>query len=130
VRPLEKVGRSHLATKKNLLKIRLLAENPALHSEVDRPDAEATFRTALWAPLSAVIFYVSLTISAWWSFALVLPLALVAQSRLLRREANDALITSLVASDALSKDVLANVQHAWDHSPDREEIADAGYAVP
>ncbi len=37
---LELIGRTHLETKKHLLKIRLLNESAELYSEVDRPDAD------------------------------------------------------------------------------------------
>jgi hypothetical protein len=110
---LELIGRTHLETKKHLLKIRLLNESAELYSEVDRPDAEARFRTSLSVPLSLTILYLC-TDGVWWAPALGAPLALFVQSRLLKCEANDLLLTALVARDELRQDVRDNIQRAWD----------------
>jgi hypothetical protein len=132
---LEIVGRSHLATKKNLLKIRLLNESGELYSEVDRPDAEARFRSSLWVPLSVTILYLC-TDSAWWLPALVAPLALFGQSRRLKCEANDLLLTALVARNELRDDVRDNIQRAWDEDTTADparppaEISDRPWPAP
>lgn len=121
---LVRVGRSHLDEKKKLLKLRILDENPALHSEVDRPDAEARFRTALWVPLIGIVLYLVLTVSPWWGFALVVPLALLAQSLRLVRNANDALLTALVARSALLAEIPINIRQAWEDDEKCKSVLD------
>jgi hypothetical protein len=39
---------------RDLLKTRVLDVSDALHAEIDRPDAETTFRMATWPPLAAL----------------------------------------------------------------------------
>jgi hypothetical protein len=87
------------ASVRNLLKTRLLAVSQPLHAEVDRPDAEATFRMALWPPLTLLVMYLAIQVSWWWAFALLVPALLVWQWLSLRRQANDALVLALFASE-------------------------------
>jgi hypothetical protein len=56
---------------REVLKTRLLDASSGLHSEIDRPDAEATFRLALWPPLVAVLVVVAEGVSSYWLIALV-----------------------------------------------------------
>ena len=68
-----------IAANRAIVKTRLLDISAALHSEVDRPDAEATFRMVLWPPLALISAYLALTSSVLWVWALLLPLALAVQ---------------------------------------------------
>jgi hypothetical protein len=86
---------------RELLKTRLLDLSSALHTEVDRPDAEATFRMALWPPLVVALAYLAATNSPWWLAGLAFPAAVAAQWIALRRRANDALITAIAAKSEL-----------------------------
>jgi hypothetical protein len=86
---------------RQLLKTRLLDLSTALHSEVDRPDAEATFRMALWPPLAAIAIYLAVSVSPLWLLALILPAFLAVQWISLRRQANDTLITAVAARSEL-----------------------------
>jgi hypothetical protein len=90
-----------------VVKTRLLDLSPALHSEVDRPDAEATFRMALWPPLGAIALYLAFADSPWWALALVLPVALGLQWIALRRRANDALVTAIAAKPEIRDMLIA-----------------------
>jgi hypothetical protein len=89
-----------------VLKTRLLDISSALHSEVDRPDAEATFRMALWPPLAVISLYLMSTTSVLWVWALALPLALAAQWKTLRRRSNDALVTAIATREELCEAML------------------------
>jgi hypothetical protein len=95
---------------RNLLKTRILNESAALHSEIDRPDAEATFRMAMWPALTVLVTYLVVAVSPLWTLAFVLPIVLAWQWISLRRQANDALVTSLVARDTLGAPVLAHAK--------------------
>jgi hypothetical protein len=44
----ERAARDYIVSNRDLLKTRLIDASQPLHSEFDRPDAEATFRMALW----------------------------------------------------------------------------------
>jgi hypothetical protein len=92
----------YLASRRELLKTRLLDLSQSLHSEVDRPDAEATFRMALWPPLAVLGAYLALQVSPLWALVLVAPALLAWQWRALRLQANDALVTVFVARPELS----------------------------
>lgn len=50
---------TYIEENRDVLKARLLDLSPSLHSEVDRPDSEATFRMAVWPPLVAVALYLA-----------------------------------------------------------------------
>jgi hypothetical protein len=91
-------ARAWIDENRDVVKVRLLDLSPALHSEVDRPDAEATFRMALWPPLVTMLLYLSFAHSWLWMLGLVLPIALVLQWLVLRRTANDALVTAVAAN--------------------------------
>jgi hypothetical protein len=84
---------------RDVVKTRLLDLSQSLHSEVDRPDAEATFRMGLWPPLAAMALYLAFAESPWWVLALALPSVLALQWMALRRTANDALVTAIAAKD-------------------------------
>jgi hypothetical protein len=86
---------------RELVKVRLLDLSPALHSEVDRPDAEATFRLAIWPPLTVLSIYLASTVSLWWLLALLLPAALAWQWTSLRRRADEALMMAIAAREEL-----------------------------
>jgi hypothetical protein len=91
---------SNVYERRAVLKVRLLDVSPSLHSEVDRPDSEATFRMALWPPLAVLVFYLGFAVSPWWLLALLVPAALSWQWVVLHREANDALLTAISAKAA------------------------------
>ena len=103
---------NYIDSNRSLLKTRILDISEALHSEVDRPDAEATFRMALWPPLALLVGHLAFAASASWTFAIVVPSILVWQSISLRRHANDALITVLVAREELSTPVVMHVKQS------------------
>jgi hypothetical protein len=94
-------ARSYIAANRDLLKTRLLDASEPLHSELDRPDAEATFRMAIWPPLTALVIYLALEVSSWWWFALVAPVLLAIQWINLRTRANNALVAAFVARPEL-----------------------------
>jgi hypothetical protein len=97
----DRATQDYLDSNRELLKTRLIDASESLHSELDRPDAEATFRMALWPPLTTLIVYLALEVSPWWWFALVVPALLVWQWISLRRKANDKLVAAFVARDEL-----------------------------
>lgn len=101
----EQAAREYIVSNRDLLKTRLLDLSQPLHSALDRPDAEATFRMALWPPLAALVFYLAVNVSWWWGFAMVLPVLLAWQWISLRRQANTALVAAFVArlSDEVAK---------------------------
>jgi hypothetical protein len=99
-----------IARNRDLLKTRILDVSEALHAEVDRPDAEATFRMATWPPLTALVTYLAVKVSPWWSLAFIVPVVLAWQRKSLRKQANDALVTALVVRDGPSAPVLADVK--------------------
>jgi hypothetical protein len=115
-RELERLTRRHaqywIFENRDLLKTRLLDLSPALHSEVDRPDAEATLRMALWPPLSVIAIYLALTTSALWLSALIFPVALAIQWITMRDRSNDALVTAIAVTRAL-RDVLETGALGW-----------------
>jgi pimeloyl-ACP methyl ester carboxylesterase len=84
---------------RRVVKTRLLDLSQALHSEVDRPDAEATFRMGLWPPFAAIALYLAVAESPLWALGLALPIVLAVQWLALRRTANDALVTAIAAKD-------------------------------
>jgi hypothetical protein len=95
---------------RNLLKTRVLAGSEALHSEVDRPDAEATFRMAIWPPLGVLAIYLAAAVNPLWLLALVVPAILAWQWVSLREQANDALVTVLASSEDLGRPVVQHVR--------------------
>lgn len=95
-----------IADNRDVLKTRLLDLSPALHSEVDRPDAEAKFRMALWPPLSVIALYLTITTSVVWLLALTISRALAAQGRTLTARSDAALITAIVARSELLEALL------------------------
>ena len=95
----------YITSNRDLLKTRLLDTSAPLHSDLDRPDAEATFRMALWVPLTALVIYLTVKVSLWWVFALVVPVLLAWQWISLRRQANAALVAAFVARDELGGQV-------------------------
>jgi hypothetical protein len=76
-----------------------------LHSEVDRPDAEGTLRTALWPPLTVLTIYFGASGSRGWFFALLVPLLIAAQARSRSKQANDALLVAITVDPAIEKSV-------------------------
>ena len=90
-----------LSSERDVLKTRLLQASADLHSEVDRPDNEALFRSALWPPLAAISIYMGVVVSPVWFIALLLPALLIWQQRRQRREADDALATAIACDEAL-----------------------------
>ena len=99
-----------IQSNREVAKTRLLDFSEPLHSAVDRPDAEATFRMALWPPLVALAIYLAVTVSWWWIAALVLPAMLAWQWISLRKRANDALVTAIAARSELSEPFVDAVQ--------------------
>jgi hypothetical protein len=95
----------YIASNRDLLKTRLLDASQPLHSDLDRPDAEATFRMALWPPLAVLVLYLTVNVSWVWAFALAVPLLLAWQWISLRRQANAALVAAFVARDELGGSV-------------------------
>lgn len=102
-----KTAAAWIAENREVVKTRLLDASPALHSEVDRPDAEATFRRALWPPLAVIVVYLAITVSYLWLFALALATALAVQGSRLQKQSNDALVTAIVATPRLRDSMLA-----------------------
>jgi hypothetical protein len=105
------VARSYISSNRDLLKTQLLDLSQPLHSEIDRPDAEATFRMALWPPLAVVVLYVAVAVSKWWIYALTLPLLLVWQWISLRRQANDALVAAFVAKEPGGENAASEIRN-------------------
>jgi hypothetical protein len=97
----ERATREYIVDRRDLLKSRLLDVSQPRHSEVDRPDAEGTFRMALWPPLSALVIYLAVAVSWPWMFAMVLPALLAWQWIGFRRQANAELVTAFVDRDEL-----------------------------
>ena len=95
----DQATQEYLVSNRDLLKTRLIDLSEPLHSELDRPDAEATFRMALWLPLAALVIYLALEVSWWWWFAIVVPALLAWQWLTLRRQANSALVAAFVARE-------------------------------
>ncbi len=87
--------------RRDVIKARLMDLSPAAFAELDRLDAEATFRMALWPPLTALIVLLVVEESDWWFVALALPLLIIAQWISRRRRANSVLATAVVARDEL-----------------------------
>jgi hypothetical protein len=81
----------------------LLDLSPTLHSEVDRPDSEASFRMALWPPLCALIVYFTSTDSKLWLIGLLLPAVLAAQWIYSRNQAHGALRVAIRVRPELQK---------------------------
>ena len=119
---------------RELLKTRLLDLSSALYTEVDRPDAEATFRMALWPPLVVALVYLAATDSPWWLAGLALAAAVAAQWIALRRRANDALITAIAAKSELHDIALHGAFPGYgDWRAQHAKLADAyadAYAAP
>jgi len=92
---------------REVLKTRMLDVSPTLHTEVDRPDAEATFRMALWPPLALLVIYLAVSASAAWFAAVLIPALLAWQWISLRQRANDALFAAIAARAEL-KDMFLN----------------------
>jgi glyoxylase-like metal-dependent hydrolase (beta-lactamase superfamily II) len=92
---------------RDVLKTRLLDLSPALHSEVDRPDAEAAFRMALWPPLSVIALYLTITTSVVWVLALAIPWALALQAHAQMERSDGALVTAIVARSELLEALLS-----------------------
>jgi hypothetical protein len=90
---------------RNVIKTRLLAISEPLHAEVDRPEAEATFRMALTPPLAVLAAYLSLAVSWWWLLTFAVPALLAWQWMSMRRRADDALVTAVVTHPDLSEPV-------------------------
>jgi hypothetical protein len=111
--------RSWVQTNRAVTKTRLLDLSEPLHSEVDRPDAEATFRMALWPPLSGLTIYLMITVSTGWIAALLLPALLAWQWFSLRRRANAALITAIAARPELRESLIEDVKRAIDDENER-----------
>ena len=101
--------REYIVSNRDLLKTRLLDASQPLHSDLDRPDAEATFRMALWPPLTAIMIYLALKVSPWWWVALVVPVLLARQWFSLRRHANAALVAAFVAREELGGEAKTEV---------------------
>lgn len=95
---------------RNLLKTRLLVDSEALHAQVDRLDAEATFRQAIWPPLAVLAIYLAVAVNPLWLFGLVVPIVLAWQWISLRKQANDALVTVLAARPTLNEPVTHHVR--------------------
>jgi hypothetical protein len=102
-------GRVWLYSNRGVLKTRLLDVSAPLHSEVDRPDAEATLRMTLWPPLVALVVCLAWRASWIWVAALAVPSLIAWQWLSLRRHANDALVTAIVARDELNEEFTRNV---------------------
>ena len=112
-------------TNREILKTRLLDLSEPLHSAVDRPDAEATFRMALWPPLAAVAIYLAAVLSSWWLTLLALPVLLAWQWVFLRRRANDAPVTAIAARTELAQEFVNAVRQSVDEAmPDHVEALD------
>jgi hypothetical protein len=95
----DRATQEYIVSNRDLLKTRLLDVSEPLHSDLDRPDAEATFRMALWPPLTALVIYLALEVNPFWLSALVVPVLLAWQWISLRRTANTALIGAFVARE-------------------------------
>jgi hypothetical protein len=126
------VARSYINSNRDLLKTQLLDVSQPLHSETDRPDAEATFRMALWPPLLVVVTYLALKVSLWWWFALLLPALLAWQWISLRRQANDALVAAFVARNLGGEDAVLEIRNTamtelfeYEHSSTLDALSEA-----
>jgi hypothetical protein len=107
----EEALRIWLSRNREVLKTRLLDLSTELHSEVDRPDAEATFRMALWPPLAALTLYpLAAQVSGWWLGALVIPALLAWQWISLRRQATESLVAATAARPELQEMFVEGVE--------------------
>jgi hypothetical protein len=97
---------AYISENRAILKTRLLDVSPELHTEVDRPDAEATFRMALWPPLAALILCFMTSVNVFYAAGLVVPAALAWQWLTLRRASNDALVTAIAVRPELRATLL------------------------
>jgi hypothetical protein len=107
-------ARDWISRNRAVLKTRLLDASQALHSEVDRPDAEATFRMALWPPLASIVAYLTAMVASLWAVALVVPGMLALQWISLRRQANDALVTGMATRDDVRRLFHEGVVRQWE----------------
>ncbi len=98
-------ARGWLEANRTLVKMHLLDVNPALHSEVDRPDAEANFRTSLGSAL--IVFALALSLktdaSAWIIAMVVAGCLLALHGLMLQHQANDLLLAALATKPDLSE---------------------------
>jgi hypothetical protein len=101
---------AYLSRDRDLLMTRLLAESVALHTEVDRPDAEATFRIGLAPPLTVLVVYLAVTVSPWWLLGLLISALLLWQSALFARQANDALVIAVLSREELNEPLLRELR--------------------
>ena len=77
-RPMDRVL-DLLLDNRQVVKIALLDDSPTIYAEVDRPEAEATFRLALWPPLSVIVAVLTINVSLVWGIAAALPIAVARQ---------------------------------------------------
>jgi hypothetical protein len=89
------------ARAREIAMVRLLDVSPALHSEVDRPAAEATFRAAIAPPLAALSIYAAVVITPICVVGVVLAGLLAAQAFLFNEKAGRAFQTATQARDEL-----------------------------
>jgi hypothetical protein len=118
----ELAAQSWIQENREVIKTRLLDLSPSLHPEVDRPDAEATLRMALWPPTAAIVLYLTIAASLWWLAALAVPALLAWQWTSLRRRANDALLTAIAAREEL-RDVVSDVARSAAEAEGEQERA-------
>jgi hypothetical protein len=116
-------GKQHLSDNRELVMTRLLAASEPLHAQVDRPDAEATFRAGLWPPLTVIIVYLAITVSPWWWGGLWLPAMLIWQRAGLRRRANDALVIAVISREEINRSLLTAVKTALIRNRTFEAVA-------
>jgi hypothetical protein len=84
-----------------VLKISLLATSETLHSEVDRPDAEADLRSAIGPPIAIISLILGCAHDPAWFLGIGVAAALMAQGIALRRYAREALTTSIYSTPSL-----------------------------
>ena len=90
-----------MLAKREILKTRLMDLSPSAFVELDRLDAEATLRMAIWVPLAATIVAFATAGTQWWLAGLVVPLLVVLQWISRRRRANSKLAVMATARGEL-----------------------------
>jgi len=92
-----------------------------MHSEIDRSDAEAALRIALWPPMTVIAIYLAATVSVVWLAALLLPLTLARQAIALQRRSDDQLVTAIVAKPELQSFVTDEVSRVCTDTNEAEQ---------
>jgi hypothetical protein len=112
-----------LSLELNLVKNRLLSQDPEQFNFIDRIESESDLRFALIAPLAAITAILSITASVWWAIAGLGICVLLFQAINYDRRVQSSVVDRLLTGDVVAPTIERLERYAKEGRPERDADA-------